>query len=166
VPAQDLTVVAEGDAPGGARWYLKAGGSADDYYTLLQTVHPDGRRDIERCDMLLPTVDDTGLGVTFFACLLPWTTGIVSLQGWTPTAASCRLDGEGPRTPLTRQAGPLTLDRARQLRVTSRAAAAAVVSHLCLLRPVTYGMINALPPGRPPPCAACRRPTAKAAASR
>jgi hypothetical protein len=35
----------------------------------------------ERCDMLLPTVDDTGLGVTFFACLLPWTTGIVCLQG-------------------------------------------------------------------------------------
>lgn len=45
IPAQDLTVVAEGDAPGGARWYLKAGGSADDYYTPLQTVHPDGRRD-------------------------------------------------------------------------------------------------------------------------
>ena len=122
-----MTVVAEGDAPGGARWYLKAGGSADDYYTLLETVHPDGHRDEggmggpvlypgrllnvytgradpgllrvivradprvrrlrfnsemgERCDMLLPTVDDTGLGVTFFACLLPWTTGIVSLQG-------------------------------------------------------------------------------------
>src|ERR1700730_9811245 len=32
--------------------------------------------------------------------------------------------------------------------------------------PVTYGMINALPPGRPPPCAACRRPTATAAACR
>jgi hypothetical protein len=31
----DLTEVAEGDAPGGERWYLKAGGSADDYYTLL-----------------------------------------------------------------------------------------------------------------------------------
>ncbi len=28
------------------------------------------------------------------------------------------------------------------------------------------GMISALLPGRPPPCAACRRPTAKAAACR
>ena len=35
----------------------------------------------ERCDMLLPTVDDTDLGVSFFACLLPWETRIVSLQG-------------------------------------------------------------------------------------
>jgi hypothetical protein len=41
----DLTVVAEGDAPAGERWYLKAGGSADDYYTMLETVHPDGHRD-------------------------------------------------------------------------------------------------------------------------
>ena len=31
--------------------------------------------------MLLPTVDDTDLGVSFFACLLPWETRIVSLQG-------------------------------------------------------------------------------------
>lgn len=45
VPRPDLTVVAEGDAPAGERWYLKAGGSADDHYTLLETVHPDGRRD-------------------------------------------------------------------------------------------------------------------------
>jgi hypothetical protein len=35
----------------------------------------------ERCDMLLPTVSDDTLGVTFFAALLPWETGLVSLQG-------------------------------------------------------------------------------------
>jgi hypothetical protein len=45
VAMPELTVVAEGDAPGGERWYLKAGGSAGDYYTLMETVHPDGRRD-------------------------------------------------------------------------------------------------------------------------
>jgi hypothetical protein len=45
MPLPDLTVVAEGDTTGGERWYLKAGGSAADYYTLLETVHPDGRRD-------------------------------------------------------------------------------------------------------------------------
>jgi hypothetical protein len=45
VQVPDLTVVAEGDAPAGQRWYLKVGGSADNYYTLLETVHPDGRRD-------------------------------------------------------------------------------------------------------------------------
>ena len=124
---QDLTVVAEGELPSGERWYLKAGGSADDYYTLMETVRPDGRRDEggmggpvlypgrllnvytgradpgflrvivradrrvrrlrfqsemgERCDMLLPTVSDDILGVTFFAALLPWETSLVSLQG-------------------------------------------------------------------------------------
>jgi hypothetical protein len=36
MPLPDLTVVAEGDAPGGGRWCLNAGGSAEDYYT------PDG----------------------------------------------------------------------------------------------------------------------------
>jgi hypothetical protein len=127
VPIHDLTVVAEGDAPGGERWYLKAGGSAYDYYTLLETVHPDGRRDEggmggpalypdrllnvytgradpgllrvivradprvrqlrfrsevgERCDMLAPNVDDAAMGVSLFAVLLPWETGLVSLQG-------------------------------------------------------------------------------------
>jgi hypothetical protein len=35
----------------------------------------------ERCDFLLPTVSDEILGVTFFAALLPWETGLVSLQG-------------------------------------------------------------------------------------
>src|SRR6185437_1666256 len=41
----DLAIVAEGDAPAGERWYLRAGGSPDDYYTMLETAHPDGRRD-------------------------------------------------------------------------------------------------------------------------
>ena len=45
MPLPDLRVVAEGDATGGERWYLRAGGSAADYYTMLETVHPDGRRD-------------------------------------------------------------------------------------------------------------------------
>ena len=122
----DLTVVAEGDAPGGERWYVKAGGSAEDYYTLIETVHPDGHKDEggmggpalypgsllnvytgradqgplrvvvradprverlrfqselgERCD--LPSVaDDPVVGVTFFAALLPWATGVVSMEG-------------------------------------------------------------------------------------
>lgn len=41
----DLAVVAQGETVAGEHWYLKAGGSADDYYTMLRTVHPDGRRD-------------------------------------------------------------------------------------------------------------------------
>jgi len=45
MPLPDLTVIAEGDAPGGGRWCLKAGGPAEDYYTLIETVHPDGHRD-------------------------------------------------------------------------------------------------------------------------
>lgn len=126
MPLPDLMVVAEGDAPGGGRWYLKAGGSAEDYYTLIETAHPDGHRDEggmggpalfpgcllnvytgradqgplrvvvradervrqvrfesqmgERCD-LLSVADDPAVGVRFFAVLLPWTTGVVSMQG-------------------------------------------------------------------------------------
>jgi hypothetical protein len=34
----------------------------------------------ERCD-LPPVADDLAVGVTFFAVLLPWTTGLVSMQG-------------------------------------------------------------------------------------
>jgi hypothetical protein len=41
----ELPVVAEGEGSRGERWYLKAGGSSEDYYTMLGTVHPDGRRD-------------------------------------------------------------------------------------------------------------------------
>jgi hypothetical protein len=39
------TIVAEGDLPTGEHWTLLAGGTADDYDTVLQTVHSDGHRD-------------------------------------------------------------------------------------------------------------------------
>jgi hypothetical protein len=45
MPLPHLAVVAEGDLPTGERWAVRAGGTAEDYYTLLETVHPDGRRD-------------------------------------------------------------------------------------------------------------------------
>jgi hypothetical protein len=45
MPEPDLPVVAEGETSRGEHWYLKAGGSPDDYYTMLKTVHPDGRWD-------------------------------------------------------------------------------------------------------------------------
>ncbi len=126
MPVPGLTVVAEGETAHGERWYLKAGGSAHDYYTLLETIYPDGHRDEggmggpaiypgnllnvytgradqgplrvivradqrvrrlqfqsgqnERCD-LLPATDAPAVGVTLFAVLLPWTTGIASIQG-------------------------------------------------------------------------------------
>jgi hypothetical protein len=41
----ELRVVAEGETSGGEHWYLRAGGTADDYYTMLKTVHPDGHWD-------------------------------------------------------------------------------------------------------------------------
>jgi hypothetical protein len=41
----DLAVIAQGETIAGEHWYLKAGGSAEDYYTMLETVHPDGHRD-------------------------------------------------------------------------------------------------------------------------
>lgn len=41
----DLPIVAEGESARGERWYLKAGCSPADYYTMLETLHPDGRRD-------------------------------------------------------------------------------------------------------------------------
>jgi hypothetical protein len=41
----DLAVIAQGETVAGEHWYLKAGGSADDNYTMLETVHPDGHRD-------------------------------------------------------------------------------------------------------------------------
>jgi len=44
MPMPDLAVVAEGDLPTGEHWAVKAGGTAEDYYTLLETVHPDGHR--------------------------------------------------------------------------------------------------------------------------
>ncbi len=45
MPVPDLTVVAEGETARGERWSLKAGGSAQDYYTLLETIYPDGHHD-------------------------------------------------------------------------------------------------------------------------
>jgi hypothetical protein len=41
----NMTVVAEGDLLTGEHWVLRAGGTARDYYTFLETVHPDGHRD-------------------------------------------------------------------------------------------------------------------------
>jgi len=118
MPLPGLHVIAEGATPAGQRWYLRAGGAPEDYYTMLETVHPDGRRDeggmggpllypgrlvndyvgmasdgplrvIVRADrrvrqlvlhtargerhILRPAADDAGLGITFFAGLLPWT---------------------------------------------------------------------------------------------
>ena len=40
-----LKIVAESDWPGVASTYLRAGGSAEDYLTMLETVYPDGHRD-------------------------------------------------------------------------------------------------------------------------
>jgi hypothetical protein len=45
MPMPNLAVVAEGDLPTGDHWVLKAGGTADDYYTFLETVDLDGHRD-------------------------------------------------------------------------------------------------------------------------
>lgn len=41
----ELTVVAQGTLPTGERWEVRAGGTDQDYYTFLRTVHPDGRQD-------------------------------------------------------------------------------------------------------------------------
>jgi hypothetical protein len=115
--------VAEGDLPSGQHWILKAGGSREDFYTLLETVHPDGHRDeggmggallypgqllniytgsddrgllrvivradqrVARLRLTLATGErleaaaaaDPGLGVSFFAALLPRTSHLVSL---------------------------------------------------------------------------------------
>jgi hypothetical protein len=38
-------VVAEGEGTRGERWFLKAGGSSEDYSSMIETVHRDGRRD-------------------------------------------------------------------------------------------------------------------------
>jgi hypothetical protein len=40
-----MTVIAEGDLPSGEHWLLKVGRTAEDYYTFLETIHPDGHRD-------------------------------------------------------------------------------------------------------------------------
>jgi hypothetical protein len=45
MPLPELAVVAQGELPTGERWAVKAGGTPQDYYTFLETVHPDGRSD-------------------------------------------------------------------------------------------------------------------------
>jgi hypothetical protein len=120
----ELTTVAEGDLPSGQYWILQAGGTREDFYTLLETVHPDGHRDqggmggpllypehllnaysggddrgllrlivradprVARLRLTLTTGErlelaaagtDPGVGVTYFAALLPRTTGLADL---------------------------------------------------------------------------------------
>jgi hypothetical protein len=121
----DLAVIAQGEIVAGEHWYLKAGGSAVDYYTMLENVHPDGHRDEggmggpvlypdqlvnlytgradtgplrvivradlrvrqlrlrsqrgEQCEMR-PVTADADLGVTFFAILVPWDSGLASIE--------------------------------------------------------------------------------------
>jgi hypothetical protein len=41
----DLAVVAEGDLPSGQHWIVRAGGTAEDFYTVIATIHPDGHSD-------------------------------------------------------------------------------------------------------------------------
>jgi hypothetical protein len=41
----ELATIAEGVLPSGQRWNLRAGGSRKDFYTFLETVHPDGHSD-------------------------------------------------------------------------------------------------------------------------
>jgi hypothetical protein len=122
----ELPVVAQGDGSRGERWFLKAGGSPEDYFSMMETVHRDGRRDEggmggpalypgqllnvytgradrgplrvivrtdqrvrrlrfqsergEHCEMLVSAYDPA-VGVNLFAILLPWTTGVTSMQG-------------------------------------------------------------------------------------
>jgi hypothetical protein len=45
MPMPDLPVIAEGETARGEHWYLRAGGTPLEYYTMLRTVHPDGRQD-------------------------------------------------------------------------------------------------------------------------
>ena len=41
----ELPVVAEGQGTRGERWFLRAGGSPEDYSSMIETVHRDGHRD-------------------------------------------------------------------------------------------------------------------------
>jgi hypothetical protein len=45
MPMPDLAVLAEGDLATGEHWILKAGGTHEEFYTFLETIHPDGHRD-------------------------------------------------------------------------------------------------------------------------
>lgn len=118
-----LHVLAEGDLPTGEHWVLRAGGTSDDFSTMLETIHRDGHRDeggmggpplpagelmnvytggstrglrrvIVRADRrvarvrvqlageqleLPPVAELPGLGVSFFAALLPPAAELVSV---------------------------------------------------------------------------------------
>ncbi|HEV2634229.1 MAG TPA: hypothetical protein VGX23_03720 [Actinocrinis sp.] len=41
----ELSAVAQGALPSGHRWTVTAGGTPQDFYTMLATEHPDGHRD-------------------------------------------------------------------------------------------------------------------------
>jgi hypothetical protein len=60
MPLPELTTVAEGDLPGGQHWILRAGGTRE--------------------------ATDADLGVSYFAALLPRTTGLAALTPRTPPA--------------------------------------------------------------------------------
>jgi hypothetical protein len=45
MPSPDLAVLAEGDLTTGEHWILKAGGTHEEFYTFLETIHPDGHHD-------------------------------------------------------------------------------------------------------------------------
>jgi hypothetical protein len=45
MPMPEMAVLAEGGLPTGQRWALRAGGTSSDFYTFLETIHPDGHRD-------------------------------------------------------------------------------------------------------------------------
>jgi hypothetical protein len=45
MPRREMAVLAEGSLPTGQRWFLRAGGTSSDFYTFLETIHPDGHRD-------------------------------------------------------------------------------------------------------------------------
>jgi len=126
MPLPEVPVDARGETARGERWFLKAGGTDEDYYSMVETVHRDGRRDEggmggpalypghllnvytgradqgplrvvvradprvrqlrfrsergERCEMLV-SARDQAVGVNLFAILLPWTTGVTSMEG-------------------------------------------------------------------------------------
>jgi hypothetical protein len=69
MPQPDLTVLAEGDLPTGQHWMLRAGGTTEDFYTFLETIHADGHR------------DSGGMGgpLLYPGTLLPQTAGLASI---------------------------------------------------------------------------------------
>lgn len=74
----ELATVAEGDLPGGQHWILQAGGTREDFYTFLETVHPDGHR------------DQGGMGARCF------TRAVFSIPTAADTIAACSASSSGP----------------------------------------------------------------------